>query len=148
MLSVTVAVVASVAVPGTILPVPSKDVPPIVRAVANAVAVVASVAVPGTILPVPSKDVPPIVLAVASAVDVAASVAFPAVKFAAVPVRLVATPDAGVPKAGVTRVGEVAKTAAPVPVSSDSTPANCAEVVAANCDKGLAVRPAPVVANV
>lgn len=34
------------------------------------------------------------------------------------PVALVKTPDAGVPKAGVTRVGEVAKTKAPVPVSS------------------------------
>lgn len=35
-----------------------------------------------------------------------------------VPVRLVTTPDAGVPRAGVTRVGDVANTAAPVPVSS------------------------------
>ena len=34
------------------------------------------------------------------------------------PVRLVATPDDGVPKAGVTKVGEVAKTLAPLPVSS------------------------------
>ena len=36
----------------------------------------------------------------------------------AVPVRFVTTPDAGVPKAGVTKVGEVANTKAPVPVSS------------------------------
>ena len=35
----------------------------------------------------------------------------------AVPVRLVTTPDAGVPSAGVTRVGLVANTNAPVPVS-------------------------------
>ena len=34
------------------------------------------------------------------------------------PVRLVATPDAGVPSAGVTKVGELANTNAPVPVSS------------------------------
>lgn len=33
------------------------------------------------------------------------------------PVRLVATPLAGVPRAGVTRVGDVANTSAPVPVS-------------------------------
>jgi hypothetical protein len=34
------------------------------------------------------------------------------------PVRFVATPDVGVPNKGVTKVGEVAKTAEPVPVSS------------------------------
>lgn len=34
------------------------------------------------------------------------------------PVQLVRVPDDGVPRAGVVRVGEVAKTAAPVPVSS------------------------------
>jgi hypothetical protein len=34
------------------------------------------------------------------------------------PVRFVATPDVGVPNKGVTNVGEVAKTLAPVPVSS------------------------------
>jgi len=34
------------------------------------------------------------------------------------PVKLVATPDVGVPNKGVTNVGEVAKTAEPVPVSS------------------------------
>ena len=34
------------------------------------------------------------------------------------PVALVKTPDAGVPRAGVTRVGLVANTASPVPVSS------------------------------
>jgi hypothetical protein len=32
-------------------------------------------------------------------------------------------------------VGDVPNTIAPLPVSSDSTPANCAEVVAANCDR-------------
>jgi hypothetical protein len=46
----------------------------------------------------------------------------------AVPVRLVTTPDAGVPSAGVTKVGDVANTAEPVPVSSVSAVANCAEV--------------------
>jgi hypothetical protein len=34
----------------------------------------------------------------------------------AVPVRLVTTPEDGVPRAGVTKVGEVARTLSPVPV--------------------------------
>jgi len=37
-------------------------------------------------------------------------------------------PDAGVPSAGVTRTGEVANTLAPVPVSSVSAVASCAEL--------------------
>ena len=40
----------------------------------------------------------------------------PDVSPAAVPVRLVATPDAGVPNAGVTRAGLVARTTDPLPV--------------------------------
>jgi len=36
------------------------------------------------------------------------------------------------PMVGVTRVGEVARTSAPLPVSSDMTPASSADVVAAN----------------
>ena len=43
------------------------------------------------------------------------------------PVRLVATPEAGVPRAGVTKVGEVAKTSAPLPVSSVIAAARFAE---------------------
>jgi hypothetical protein len=49
-------------------------------------------------------------------VRLALVVTFPAVKPEAVPVRLVATPEAGVPKAGVTKVGEVANTTLPDPV--------------------------------
>ena len=45
-----------------------------------------------------------------------ASFTFPAVNPAAVPVRLVATPDAGVPRIGVTKVGLVDKTTLPEPV--------------------------------
>jgi len=59
------------------------------------------------------------------------------------PVQLVRVPEDGVPNAGVTRVGEVANTNAPLPVSSDITPANCNEVVAANTPRLL-----PVVVNV
>lgn len=44
---------------------------------------------------------------------------------------------------GVVIVGLAPKTADPVPVSSEMTPANCAEVVGANCDNGLAVAAAP-----
>ena len=40
------------------------------------------------------------------------------------PVALVKVTDVGVPKIGVTKVGEVANTRAPVPVSSEITPAS------------------------
>jgi hypothetical protein len=59
------------------------------------------------------------------------------------PVQLVRVPEDGVPNAGVTRVGDVANTKAPLPVSSEITPANCNEVVAANT-----LRLLPVVVNV
>ena len=45
--------------------------------------------------------------------------------------QFVKTPEAGVPNAGLTRVGEVANTLAPVPVSSEITPASSEEEVAA-----------------
>ena len=54
-------------------------------------------------------------------------VTLPAVNPDAVPVTLVMTPDAGVPRAGVTSVGLVANTAAPEPVSSDNAPESCAD---------------------
>lgn len=44
------------------------------------------------------------------------------------PVALVRVPDVGVPNIGVTKVGEVANTAEPVPVSSVKAPSNWAEV--------------------
>lgn len=47
-------------------------------------------------------------------------------------VAFVNTPLAGVPSAGVTNTGDVAKTRAPLHVSSLMTPFNCAEVVAQN----------------
>ena len=43
------------------------------------------------------------------------------------PVAFVRTPDAGVPKAGVTKVGDVANTTAPDPVSSDTAVRRLAE---------------------
>ena len=63
----------------------------------------------------------------------------PTVKFAAVPLMLVPTNAEGVPNAGVTKVGLVPKTNAPLPVSSDITPASCAEVVAAMTERLLLV---------
>ena len=54
------------------------------------------------------------------------------------PVQLVRVPEDGVPKAGVTRVGEVANTKDPLPVSSDITPANSEDEVAA-CTFNLSV---------
>jgi hypothetical protein len=47
------------------------------------------------------------------------------------PVVFVSTPDVGVPSAGVTKVGDVANTKEPVPVSSEITPRSSADVVAA-----------------
>ena len=51
-------------------------------------------------------------------------VTLPAVKPEAVPVMFVPTNADGVPRAGVTRVGLVAKTRTPLPVSSLITPAS------------------------
>ena len=59
------------------------------------------------------------------------------------PTQLTKVPLAGVPRIGATNVGETLNTTAPVPVSSDMTPANCALDVAANCDNGLPVNASP-----
>ena len=65
------------------------------------------------------------------------------------PVAFVNVPEVGVPNIGVTNVGEVANTANPEPVSSESTPANCAELVVAKADKLLeVVAKVPDVGNV
>ena len=60
-------------------------------------------------------------------------VTVPAVKPDAVPVMFVPTKAVGVPRSGVTKVGDVANTARPVPVSSFSAPANPAELVSVFC---------------
>ena len=49
-------------------------------------------------------------------VKLAFVVTFPAVNPDAVPVQFVKIPDVGVPSNGVTKVGDVAKTKAPLPV--------------------------------
>ena len=59
-------------------------------------------------------------------------VTVPAVKPAAVPVILVPINADGVPNAGVTKVGEVANTATPEPVSSLTAPDKLAEVKVPN----------------
>ena len=71
---------------------------------------------------------------VTSPVRFALVVTLPAVRFAAVPLMFVPTSADGVPRAGVTKVGEVAKTNAPLPVSSLITPASSADVVAAKAE--------------
>ena len=68
-------------------------------------------------------------------VRLALVVTFPAVNPEAVPVTLVMTPEAGVPRAGVIKTGEVPKTRRPEPVSSEITPLSCNEVVAANTER-------------
>jgi hypothetical protein len=61
-------------------------------------------------------------------VKLALVVTLPAVRPEAVPVMFVPTKADGVPKAGVTKVGEFAKTKAPLPVSSDTAEAKFAEL--------------------
>ncbi len=59
------------------------------------------------------------------------------------PVQFVSVPEEGVPRIGVTNVGEVANTNAPEPVSSEMTPFSCREVVLANCASELEVSASP-----
>src|SRR5665213_2890866 len=66
-------------------------------------------------------------LLVTSPVKLALVVTVPAVSPEAVPVALVRTAADGVPRLGVTKTGEVAKTAAPDPVSSVKAVARLAE---------------------
>lgn len=54
---------------------------------------------------------------VTAPVRLAFVVTFPEVRPDAVPVRLVAIPETGVPRAGVMKVGELERTGAPVPVT-------------------------------
>jgi hypothetical protein len=65
---------------------------------------------------------------VTAPVKLALVVTLPAVRPEAVPVMFVPTKADGVPKAGVTKVGEFAKTKAPLPVSSDTAEAKFAEL--------------------
>jgi hypothetical protein len=65
---------------------------------------------------------------VTAPVKLALVVTLPAVKPDAVPVIFVPTNALGVPKAGVTNVGELANTKAPVPVSSETADARFAEL--------------------
>ena len=64
---------------------------------------------------------------VTAPVRLAFVVTLPAVRPAAVPVMFVPTSAEGVPRAGVTKVGEVANTNAPEPVSSVTAAARLAE---------------------
>lgn len=84
----------------------------------------------------PLKLLPPMVLVVVSVA------ALPVVFWFNVGnVQFARLPLVGVPSIGVTKVGLVPNTNAPLPVLSLITPASCADVVEANCDRGLAVRP-------
>ncbi|MFA6972413.1 MAG: hypothetical protein WC208_13590 [Gallionella sp.] len=72
-------------------------------------------------------------------------VTFPAVKPAAVPVQFVSTPEAGVPKAGVTitalvSVGACVRTNTPVPVVSVNAVASAAELGASAASASATLR--------
>ena len=69
-----------------------------------------------------------VVSVVKAPVEAVVAPTVPLMLMEAVPVRFVTTPDAGVPKAGVTKVGLVANTKAPVPVSSVTAAARLAEL--------------------
>ena len=58
-------------------------------------------------------------------------------------IQFVRVPEAGVPRTGVTRVGLVANTSDPEPVSSLITPFSSSEVVDANCASVPDVRASP-----
>jgi hypothetical protein len=75
------------------------------------------------------KVVAPLALSVVNApVEAVVAPTVPLILIEAVPVRLVTVPLEGVPSAGVTKVGEVAKTAEPVPVSSVKAERRLAEL--------------------
>ena len=99
-------------VANTLAPVPVSSV--------RAAARLAEVKDPREVALLPLEVIAPVRLAFVVTLD--------AVKAVAVPVILVPTRADGVPRAGVTKVGEVANTLAPVPVSSVRAVANCAEV--------------------
>ncbi len=98
--------------------VPAPDVNP-VRTLAITAALVKVVAFP---------------IEVTSPVRLALVVTFPEVRPDAVPEIFVPTKTEGVPRDGVTRVGDVANTRLPDPVSSEMTPANSEDVVAAKAE--------------
>ena len=88
-----------------------------------------------TVVALPVEVTSPVKLALVVTVLAKVAVAAfpPMLSAAAVPVILVPTKVLGVPRFGVTRVGLVANTARPVPVSSDSAPAKPAELVSVFC---------------
>ncbi len=102
------------------------NVPVAVRLATVVVPVRVGAALITNVVPVPVWDAIEVAFPelVIGPVRFALVVTLPTVRLAAVPVILVPTRAVGVPKAGVTNVGLVAKTNAPEPVSSDITPAN------------------------
>tara|TARA_R110000765_G_scaffold81752_1_gene159771 strand:- start:59 stop:412 length:354 start_codon:yes stop_codon:yes gene_type:complete len=75
------------------------------------------------VLEVPFSVFVPVIVCTADSVD-----AVPTTPAAGNPVAFVSVPEAGVPSAGVIKVGEVLNTATPDPVSLVSAVISCAEV--------------------
>jgi hypothetical protein len=92
----------------TVVALPTEVTPPVKLALVT------------TVVALPTEDTPPVKLAFV--------VTLLAVKAVAVPVMFVPTSAEGVPSAGVTRVGLVANTADPVPVSFVRAVSSCKEV--------------------
>ena len=110
----------------TIAPAPLPTVKP--DRVASVVDEIAPVTANAPEFTAASVEVPDADSVVNAPVDGVVAPTVPLIFIEAVPVKFVTTPLLGVPSAGVTRVGLVANTLAPDPVSSVSAVASCAEV--------------------
>jgi len=127
---------------GELVPIPT--LPLLVAKLAPVVEEIAPVTASAPEFTAASVEVPDADSAVNAPVEAVVAPIVPLMFIEAVPVRFVTTPLLGVPRAGVTSVGDVAKTSAPVPVSSVSAVASCAEVK----DPRLAALPTEVTAPV
>ena len=110
------------------------DTLPAVEIVASFVSTIPAAALMSASTMTPAAMLVALPTLVTSPVRLAFVVTLPAVNPAAVPVMFVPTKADGVPRSGVVSAGELAKTSAPVPVSSVMTPASSADVVAASAD--------------
>jgi hypothetical protein len=116
--TIALAVFADVAVVAELLTFKAVEI------VASFVSTIAADALMSALTITPAAILVALPTEVTSPVKLAFVVTLPAVKPEAVPVMFVPTSADGVPSAGVVKVGLVANTAAPVPVSSVSAPSS------------------------
>ncbi len=124
--------VSSVIFPRSCAEVVAAKVPKLLEVVAS-IPVVGNVSVVAPVVVSVVENAPAVARVLPSARDKVATVP------GSVITRSLIRDAVAVPSTGVTNVGDVANTACPDPVSSEITPANCAEVVAPNAPKLLVV---------